>query len=133
MNGKEAVKIQELWKMTNGTYYMTYTAYDGDKARLMIATSADLYHWTKHGHVFTNAYNGKYVNGWSKSGSIVCKYENGKAIAAKINGKYWMYWGDTNIFLAFSDDLINWIPVENNDGKLQVYLGRVKGNLIVIL
>src|SRR5580765_1589235 len=27
---------------SNGTYYLTYTAYDGDKARLMIATSADL-------------------------------------------------------------------------------------------
>src|SRR6187455_2602958 len=38
----------------NGTYYMTYTAYDGDKARLLIASSKDLYHWTKHGHVFKN-------------------------------------------------------------------------------
>ena len=25
-----------------GTYYLTYTAYDGDKARLMVATSTDL-------------------------------------------------------------------------------------------
>ena len=111
----------------NGTYYLTYTAYDGDKARLMIATSADLYHWAKQGHAFTTAYNKKYVTGWSKSGSIVCKYENGKAIAAKINGKYWMYWGDTNIFLASSDDLIHWIPVENNDGKLLSVFGPRKG------
>ncbi len=102
----------------NGTYYLTYTGYDGVKARLMIASSKDLYHWTKNGHAFANAYNGKYVNEWSKSGSIICKYENGKAIAVKINGKYWMYWGDTDIFIALSDDLIHWTPVENNEGRL---------------
>src|SRR5687767_12373288 len=92
-----------------GTYYMTYTAYDGDKARLLIATSTDLYHWTKHGLAFSiemeRTKTGIYLdmkNIWSKSGSIVCKYVNGKAVATKINGKYWMYWGDTNIFLALS-------------------------------
>lgn len=110
-----------------GIYYLTYTAYDGDKARLLIASSTDLYHWTKHGHAFNNAYNGKYVNEWSKSGAIVCKYENGKAIANKINGKYWMYWGDTDISLASSDDLINWIPVESGEGKLVSVFGPRKG------
>lgn len=111
----------------NGTYYLTYTAYDGDKARLMIATSIDLRHWKKRGHAFSNAYNGKYVNEWSKSGSIICNYENGKAIAVKINGKYWMYWGDTDIFLAFSDDLIHWMPLENNEGKLLTVFKPRKG------
>jgi len=101
-----------------GIYYLTYTAFDGDKARLMVATSNNLYYWSKHGLAFASAYNGKYINEWSKSGSIVCKYERGKAIAAKINGKYWMYWGDTDIFLAFSDDLIHWTPLQNGDGKL---------------
>ena len=93
----------------NGTYYMTYTAYDGDKARLLIATSKDLYHWTKHGKVFEKYTIG--VDKWSKSGSIVCKYENGKVVAVKIRDRYYMYWGDTDIFLAASDDLINWITV----------------------
>jgi beta-1,2-mannosidase len=111
----------------NGLYYLTYTAYDGDKARLMIASSADLRHWTKHGLAFANAYNGKYVNEWSKSGSIVSTYKNGTPVAAKINGKYWMYWGDTDIFLAFSDDLIHWIPVENNSNKLVSVFGPRKG------
>src|SRR5580704_6811926 len=32
-----------------GVYYMTYTAYDGHNARLLVATSPDLVHWTKHG------------------------------------------------------------------------------------
>jgi beta-1,2-mannosidase len=107
----------------SGTYFLTYTAYDGDKARLMIASSKDLFHWTKYGHAFSKAFNGKYINEWSKSGSIVCKYENGKAVAVRINGKYRMYWGDTNIFLAVSDDLINWTPVETQDGKLQIAFG----------
>jgi beta-1,2-mannosidase len=110
-----------------GTYYLTYTAYDGDKARLLVAASTDLYHWTKQGHAFSKAYNGKYVNEWSKSGSIVSNYENGTPVAIRVHGKYWMYWGDTDIFLASSDDLINWTPVENNEGKLLSVFGPRKG------
>jgi len=33
-------------------YVLTYTAYDGTKARLAVATSSDLVHWTKHGLAF---------------------------------------------------------------------------------
>jgi beta-1,2-mannosidase len=103
---------------SNGIYYMTYTAYDGDKARLMIATSNDLRHWTKHGPAFAKAYNGKYLDTWSKSGSIVSTYKyNGKITAVKVNGKYWMYWGDVNIWAATSDDLINWSPVLYENGE----------------
>src|SRR5215813_6787114 len=109
-----------------GIYYLTYTAYDGDKARLMIASSNDLRHWDKHGLAFANTENGKYVNTWSKSGSIVCTYRNGKAIATKISGKYWMYWGDTEIFIANSDDLIHWTPLER-DGKLAPIFGPRNG------
>jgi len=100
-----------------GVYYMTYTAYDGDKARLLVATSEDLLHWKKYGPVFSKAFNGKYLNQWSKSGSIVSVYKNGKITAAKLNGKYWMYWGDVNINAAISDDLINWTPVEMAKGE----------------
>ena len=108
----------------NGTYYMTYTAYDGDKARLLVASSKDLYHWTKHGSVFRN--DTSKVNKWSKSGSIVCKYENGKAVAVKIQDKFCMYWGDTDIFLAVSDDLIHWVPVINKDGSEKIFGPREK-------
>lgn len=95
-----------------GIYYMTYTAFEGNLARLLIATSTDLLHWKKYGSVFTKAFQGKYLNLWSKSGSIVSKYVDGKIIATKINGKYWMYWGDQNIWAATSADLIHWEPVE---------------------
>jgi predicted GH43/DUF377 family glycosyl hydrolase len=100
-----------------GTYYMTYTAYDGKMARLLIATSKDLRHWTKKGHAFAKAYNGKYSDTWSKSGSIVSTYKDGKIVATRINGKYWMYWGDQNIWTATSDDLVNWTPVEMEAGE----------------
>ena len=101
-----------------GLYYMTYTAYDGKQARLLIATSPDLLHWTKHGPVFANAYGGKYRDLWSKSGSIVSRYEKGRIIATRVAGKYWMYWGDQNIWAATSDDLINWTPVEMPAGEV---------------
>jgi len=101
-----------------GAYYMTYTAYDGDKARLLVAVSNDMHHWTKQGPAFAQAYDGKYLDKWSKSGSIVSVYRNdGRIVAARIKGKYWMYWGDQNIWAATSDDLVNWTPVEKASGE----------------
>lgn len=100
-----------------GVYYMTYTAYDGKLARLLVASSKDLHHWTKYGPAFADAYKGKYLNKWSKSGSIVSRYVNGRIIATKINGKYWMYFGDVFIYAATSDDLVHWTPVEMQPGE----------------
>lgn len=100
-----------------GTYYMTYTAYDGKTARLFIATSKDLVHWKKWGSVFGNAYKGFYLDKWTKSGSIVSEYENGTPVAVKINGKYWMYWGDQFIWTATSADLIHWTPIRMKPGE----------------
>jgi predicted GH43/DUF377 family glycosyl hydrolase len=104
-----------------GIFYMTYTAYDGRTARLLVATSPDLVHWTKYGPAFAKAYNGKYLDGWSKSGSIVSRYSGGRIIATRIHGKYWMYWGDKFIWAATSDNLIDWTPVEEG-GKLKTAL-----------
>ena len=98
-----------------GTYYMTYTAYDGTTARLFIATSTDLMHWKKHGSVFKNAEGGKYINYWSKSGSIVCTAKGSKLVATKLGGKYWMYWGESNIYMATSDNLIDWTPIRETE------------------
>jgi len=104
----------------DGFYFMTYTAYDGDKARLCVATSKDLRNWTKHGSVFQKSGN-EYVNMWSKSGSIICSEENGKMVATKIKEKYWMYWGESNIYMATSDNLIDWTPVlEKDPEKMQL-------------
>ncbi|RRB06715.1 glycoside hydrolase family 130 protein [Larkinella rosea] len=100
----------------NRVYVMTYTSYDGDKARLCVATSKNLVNWQKQGLAFDDL---KYRNGWSKSGSIVCKRVGSRIVAQKINGKYWMYWGDQpQLYCASSPDLIHWTPVETADGKL---------------
>ncbi|MGN6440061.1 MAG: glycoside hydrolase family 130 protein [Agriterribacter sp.] len=105
----------------NGTYYMTYTAYDGTTARLCIASSKDLRKWQKHGSVFKKAENGKYNNYWTKAGSIVCAVKNGELIATKINGKYWMYWGESNIYAAVSENLVDWTPLPETDPAKKQY------------
>jgi beta-1,2-mannosidase len=99
----------------DGTYIMTYTSYDGKTARLCLATSPDLRTWTKQGLVLGE---GKHRDTWSKSGAIVCKRQGEKMVAEKIKDKYWMYWGDTNLFMATSTDLIHWAAVENEKGEL---------------
>ena len=101
----------------DGTYVLTYTAFDGKMARLLIATSTDLVHWKKHGLVL----RGRYKDTWSKSGAIVGRQRGEKIVAEKINGKYWMYFGDTDLFMATSDDLISWQPV-TEDGALKPVL-----------
>jgi beta-1,2-mannosidase len=101
----------------DGRYILTYTAYDGKVARLFIASSQDLMKWTKHGLVL----RGKHKDTWSKSGAIVAEQNGSRIVAKKINGKYWMYFGDTDLFMATSEDLATWTPVEEN-GKLKSVL-----------
>jgi predicted GH43/DUF377 family glycosyl hydrolase len=92
------IKIQE-------TYYLTYSAWDGKTARLCLATSNDLKDWEKHGPLFPNYGPTK---GWTKSGAILPE----KLEAGPYKGKYIMYFGDTHIWMATSDDLIKWEAIE---------------------
>lgn len=94
----------------SGRYVMTYTAFDGGAARLCVATSSDLRVWHKHGPAFARAYGGKYRDLWSKSGSIVVRREGQRLVAHRIDGRYWMYFGESDIFVAHSEDLIEWTP-----------------------
>jgi predicted GH43/DUF377 family glycosyl hydrolase len=98
----------------DGIYIMTYTSYDGKTARLCLASSKDMENWTKHGPVLSSE---KYIDNWSKSGAIVVKQDGNKMVATKINGKYRMYFGDTDIFMASSDDLIRWEVAENKENN----------------
>ena len=101
-----------------GWYVMAYTSWNGKVARLSIAMSRDLQRWEKKGPAFAKAYNGKYRDIWSKSGSIVTQLKNGQPVAMKIDGKYWMYWGEHFINLAWSDDLFTWHPLQDAKGEL---------------
>ena len=107
----------------NGRYIVTYTTYDGKTARLCVASSSNLQKWKKHGLAFKQE---KYRNLWSKSGAIICRRVGEKLIATKIKGKYWMYFGDTDIFLASSTDLMNWEILEDETGKPKPIFGARK-------
>jgi len=71
------------------TFYMTYTAWDGNKIDLALADSKDLVHWTKRGTIIPDA----------KSGAI---------LSEPVSGRYIMYFGDTNMWMATSEDLLHW-------------------------
>jgi beta-1,2-mannosidase len=110
------VEDPRVVKAEDGTYWVTYTGSDGKNQRLLIASSRDLIHWTKHGLAFRDALGGKYANRWSKSASIICRRVGDEFIATRLQGKYWMYWGEADIYLAHSYDLSSWTPVELPDG-----------------
>jgi beta-1,2-mannosidase len=84
-----------------GTYYMTYTGYDGTSARLCLATSRNLLTWKKHGPLFPDFQTRDVGKPWSKSGAI---------LTTPIDGRYVMYFGDKDIYYAWSSDLIHWTP-----------------------
>jgi predicted GH43/DUF377 family glycosyl hydrolase len=102
--GVEDPRVLEI----SGTYYLTYTAYDGHSAQLALATSKDLIHWDRKG-ILLPAYKGTWNTKWTKSGAIVPQ---------KVNGKWWMYYLGTRkdsdgkardyMGLAESDDLLHW-------------------------
>lgn len=111
------VEDPRLVENETGGYILTYTSYDGKTARLCLATSKDLIHWQKQGLVLISD---KYKGIWSKSGAIAAEQKNDKIVAVKINGKYWMYFGDTDLFMATSDDLIHWSVAENEESKKMI-------------
>lgn len=110
------VEDPRIVESDDGRYILTYTSYDGKTARLCVASSTDLKTWTKRGIAFSDD---KYKDMWSKSGAIVSRQEGSRIIATKIDGKYWMYFGDTKLFIATSDDLVTWKIAENaENGKM---------------
>jgi len=112
------VEDPRLVESEDGTYVLTYTQWNRKTYSVGIATSRDLMHWTKHGPAFEKAEGGKYADLKYKSAGIVTRLDaaKGRLIAAKIEGKYWMYWGEGAIHLATSADLTHWIPVKDAVG-----------------
>lgn len=98
-------------------FYMAYAAYDGLTPRLSVATSLDLKAWKKNGPAFSDwnfakaggirikfdengrPYPKPKLTEWSKSGGI---------FPDKIKGKFWMLFGEFDVWLATSDDGIKW-------------------------
>ena len=93
----------------DGGFVATYTAFDGKVGTLFVATSEDLRHWEKQGPAFAAT---PYALRSSKSGSIVTELSGGRLVAARIDGRFWMYWGEGTCFAATSEDLVRWAPIE---------------------
>jgi len=108
----DGVEDPRIVQSADGRFIMTYTAYDGKTARLSLASSKDLIHWTKHGLILKS---NKYHDLWSKSGAIIAEKNGNQIIAKQIDGKYWMYFGDTDLYMAQSKDLIHWEPLVNEE------------------
>ena len=117
----------------DGLYVMLYTAWNRTKARLAVATSRDLKNWTKHGLAFDKAYNGRFNNLFCKSGSILTKLKGNQLVIDKVNGKYFMYWGEHAIYAATSDNLIDWYPVLDEKNELMKIIQPRKGHFDSLL
>lgn len=103
--GVEDPRIAKIGK----TYYMTYTGYDGETAKLCLATSKNLVTWKKRGPLFEEfPFSKNGSKNWTKSGAILpVKIKKGE-----FAGKYIMYFGDSNIWMAYSNDMLHWEYVE---------------------
>lgn len=121
------VEDPRIVETEEGLYVMTYTQWNREYPRLAVATSEDLRNWDKHGPIFEEWKDGKYHNMETKAGAIVTKLKDDKLVAAKINGRYWMYYGVPHVWLASSEDLVNWEPVENYQGDLAPVLNPRPG------
>ena len=128
------VEDPRVVRAPDGRFILTYTAYDGKTARLCIAFSRDLRTWEKAGPVL----RGIHKDSWSKSGAMVVSEVGDRMVAKRIpclassplrhgndcSGHYWLYFGDTEIFLAWSDDLMVWNPLVKNDEWIPVLFPR---------
>lgn len=112
------VEDPRIVEREDGTYVLTYTQWNHKTYSVGIASSRDLKHWTKYGPAFWGVLGGKYADLKYKSAGIVTQLKDGRLLAAKIAGRYWMYWGEGSIRLATSDDAIHWTPVEDMHGNL---------------
>jgi len=112
-NGIEDPRITKI----DDTYYLTYNAYDGDTARLCSAVSRDFKNWERRGEMapvweagraksFTVSWDkaqadSTHRNQWIKSGAI---------FPERIGGKFYMIFGDRNLWLATSKNGKIWEP-----------------------
>jgi predicted GH43/DUF377 family glycosyl hydrolase len=111
------VEDPRIVEAEDGTYVLTYTQWNRDVPRLAVATSRDLVTWTKHGPAFAKARGGKYLGIETKSGAILSRVLGGRIVATKVNGRYWMYFNVPDVLIATSDNLTDWSPLEDGDGK----------------
>lgn len=99
-----------IFETEDGQYVLYYTQYNHKIPKLGVAISKDLIHWEKFGPVFRKWGLQLHYNLFTKSAGLLTTLKDDRLIAIKINGKYWMYWGERSLHLASSSDLIHWDP-----------------------
>ena len=109
------VEDPRLVQAPDGRYILTYTQWNRQTYTIGVAASRDLHHWTKYGPALGTT--GPYAHLLYKSGGILTRLHHGHLIAARLHGHFWMYWGEIQIRLAWSNDLIHWTPVEASPVK----------------
>lgn len=112
------VEDPRIVQTDEGLYVMFYTQWNRRQARLAVATSRDLLIWHKHGPAFAKAHGGRFRDAFSKSASPVTRVNGGRQTVARIDGRYWMYWGEKFVNVAVSDNLTDWTPLLGPDGEL---------------
>ena len=94
-------------------YLLTYTAYDGEYAKLSLARSSNLKKWRKIGPILSKwdlFKSGGFSVNWDearvKDNPRWCKA--GGIFSEKFDDKYSMLFGDSNMWFANSKNLLNW-------------------------
>ena len=109
------VEDPRIVQAPDGRYILTYTQWNRETYTIGVAVSRDLEHWTKYGPAL--GVSGPYAHLMYKSGGILTRLHRGHLVAARLHGRFWMYWGEIEIRLASSTDLIHWTPVESEPSK----------------
>lgn len=105
---KHGIEDPRLVKIDD-TYVLTYSAYDGKTAKLCLATSKDMRNWEKKGPLFPEfPADADRTADWTKSGAILPE----KMKEGPFKDNYIMYFGDTDMWMGYSNDLENWSYVE---------------------
>ncbi|MGO3195174.1 MAG: glycoside hydrolase family 130 protein [Sphingobacterium sp.] len=114
--------------LPDGRYVMFYTQWNRKVPRLGVAISEDLKNWVKYGPIFGKSKSlPSLVDKSHKSASIVTELVGDKQVVAKVNGKYWIYWGEHGVYGATSDNLIDWEPVLDENGELKAFISPREG------
>ena len=112
--GSGGCEDPRLASAPDGSYRLTYSEFSRG-FRIGIASSTDLRHWTKLGGAFAGT---RWEEAHVKSAAVVHEVKDGNLVAARINGAYWMYFGENAVHLATSEDLTHWKPLETPEGKM---------------
>jgi predicted GH43/DUF377 family glycosyl hydrolase len=92
----------------DGTYYLTYTGFDGTSALLCLATSTDLRAWTKHGPLFPDLDTWQTLS-WARERRPSRPHNKaGGIVPVQVDGQWHMYVGEGAIYHATSPDLLTW-------------------------